>query len=337
MYNSRRFYYHRHTMSSRTVALLFPGQGSQYPGIGKDIFDRHEIVRETYGEASDILGYDIAKLSFDDPNGEINLTRFTQPVLLTHEIACLRVFNSLTGNSLEPTMAAGHSLGEYSALVAAGALSFELGLSLVKSRGELMSEFGEGEMEALMIDLKSAASLAEQHYCGVAACNLPDQNVVGGRPEDLDSLVKAMTEQFPRKRSARLKTEGAFHTYYMVEAARRFRQILEQAEFKTPVFKVLSNFTGAVHDEDVDSIRSRLFLQLFNPVLWHKNLLTAGEIGAHVMIEFGGGLGKGDTAGDKRPNLEGIIKKAFRGSESSPGYHAVINQQTLEDTVAVFS
>ena len=324
-------------MSSRPVAFLFPGQGSQYPGIGKDLFDNHEVVRDTYREASDLLGYDMAKLSFEDPDDEINLTRFTQPVLLTHEIACLRIFDTLTDSAIKPVVAAGHSLGEYSALVAAGALSFELGLSLVKNRGELMSEFGEGEMEALMIDLDAATSLAEQHYCGIAACNLPDQNVVGGQPQDLDNLVKSMAEKFPRKRSARLKTEGAFHTYYMVEAARRFRSILEQAEFETPEIEVLSNFTGLMHDMDVDSIRSRLFLQLVNPVLWHQNLVTAGERGARVMIEFGGGLGKGETAADKRPNLESIVKKAFRGSESPPEYHAVINQQTLEDAVAVFS
>jgi [acyl-carrier-protein] S-malonyltransferase len=324
-------------MSSSSVALLFPGQGSQYPGIGKDLFDNHEIVRDIYGEASDVLGYDIASLSFEDPKAEINLTRFTQPALLTHEIACYRVFTEMTENKLTPRMAAGHSLGEYSALVAAGVLSFELGLSLVKKRGELMGEFGEGEMEALMIDLESATSLAEEHYCGLAACNLPEQNVVGGRPEDLDRLAASMAEKFPRKRSARLKTEGAFHTYYMVEAARRFREILEKTDFQMQTFDVLSNFTGAMHESDLDSIRSRLFLQLFNPVLWHKNLVTAFEQGADVLIEFGGGLGKGTTAGEKRPNLESIVKKTFRGSDSAPAYHAVINQQTLEDTVAVFS
>lgn len=324
-------------MSSNSVALLFPGQGSQYPGIGKDLFDNHEIVRDTYEEASDVLGYDIASLSFEDPNAEINLTRFTQPALLTHEIACYKVFTELTGNKLAPKMAAGHSLGEYAALVAAGVLSFELGLSLVKKRGELMGEFGEGEMEALMIDLESATTLAEEHYCGIAACNLPEQNVVGGRPEDLDLLAASMAEKFPRKRSARLKTEGAFHTYYMVGAARRFREVLEKADFQMPNFDVLSNFTGTLHDSDLDSIRSRLFLQLFNPVLWHKNLVTAVEQGANMLIEFGGGLGKGETAGEKRPNLESIVKKTFRGSDSAPAYHAVINQQTLENTVAVFS
>ena len=317
-----------------TVALLFPGQGSQYPGIGKDLYDEHEIVRDTYTEAADVLGFDIARLSFEDPDGEINLTRNTQPVLLTHSIACYRLFQQLTSGKVSASLAAGHSLGEYSALVAAGSLGFELGLRLVRRRGELMGEFGEGEMEALMLDLESATALAEQHYCGVAACNLPEQNVVGGRPDDLDALAATMSEKFPRKRSSRLKTEGAFHTYYMVEAARRFREVLEAADFQEPSFPVLSNFTGGAHDEDLDSVRSRLFLQLFNPVLWHRNLLTAGELGADVMIEFGGGLGGGETAAEKRPNLESIVKKAFRGSDSAPAYYPVINLKTLEETVA---
>ena len=197
-----------------------------------------------------------------------------------------------------------------------------------------MGEYGEGEMEALMIDLESATALAEQHCCGIAACNLPDQNVVGGRAQDLDALVITMAEKFPGKRSARLKTEGAFHTSYMEEAARRFRQALEQADITSPSVDVLSNFTGRVHDRDPDSIRSRLFLQLFNPVLWHQNLISAGQYGVDLMIEFGGGIGKSATS--KRPNLEGIVKRAFKGSESAPDYLSVINPATLEQTVSCF-
>ncbi len=320
-------------MIPASIAFLFPGQGAQYPGIGKDLFDNYRIVRDTYEQASDTLGYDIAELSFKDPDNQINLTRFTQPVLLTHSIACYRVFADATNGSVRPVITAGHSLGEYSALVCADALSFPLALALVKTRGELMGQFGEGEMAALMVDPECAEELAEQHYCAISACNLPHQTVVGGGAQDLDKLLAAMAEKFPAKRSVRLKTEGAFHTYYMVEAARRFRAVLEPADFSQPRVDVLSNFTGGIHDADTSAIKSRLFLQLFNPVLWRANLLTAGDAGVNLMIEFGGGLGKGENPAEKRPNLESIVKKTFRGRATAPAYLSVINLATLSQTV----
>ena len=324
-------------MSDTRTAFLFPGQGSQYPGIGSDLHQAYGVVRETYEQASDILGYDIARLSFDDPDGEIGLTRYTQPVLLTHSTACLRALESLCPGKVTASMAAGHSLGEYCALVTAGSITFETALTLVKSRGELMGEFGEGEMEALMIDLESAAALAGAHYCGIAACNLPDQVVVGGRPEDLDTLIADMAEKFPRKRSTRLKTEGAFHTFYMIEAARRYRESLAAATFEAPSMTIMSNCTGAAHEPQPDAIRSQLFMQLFNPVMWHSNLLAVAECGATRLIEFGGGLGKGETPAEKRPNLESIVKKTFRGADDAPEYLPVINCETLESTAAVLN
>ena len=314
-------------------AFLFPGQGAQYPGIGLDLYEQYDSVKHTYEEASDVLGYDMKALSFSDPDNQINFTRFTQPVLLTHSIACMRLFETLTEGRVQPDIAAGHSLGEYSALVCAKALTFELALQLVKKRGELMGEYGEGEMEALMIDYESANALAQRHYCGISACNLPDQNVVGGKPEDLATLVAEMAELFPRKRSAHLKTEGAFHTFYMVTAATHFRSTLEQADIQSPKIQIMSNFTGEAHNESPDSIRSRLFLQLFNPVLWHKNLTAIGQSEATTLIEFGGGLGKGETAGEKRPNLEGIVKKTFRGADNAPRYLCAINASTMRETV----
>ncbi len=278
------------------VLFLFPGQGSQYPGIGRDIHDSESAAREVYQTASDVLGYDVARLSFDDPDRCINLTRFTQPVLLTHSIACLRALESRLGRRLEPSAVAGHSLGEYSALVAAGALDFAAAVELVKLRGELMGTHGEGEMEALPVGLDEARSIADAHFCAIAACNMPDQTVVGGASGDLDRLSAAFAEANPRKRSARLKTEGAFHTYYMVTAAREFRSRLDAAPLAAPRTRVLSNYTGGFHDDDAASIRTRLFFQLFHPVLWHQNLVAAVDGGCSSIIEFGGGIGKGETA-----------------------------------------
>ena len=319
------------------ILFIFPGQGAQYQGIGSDIFKQHQIVKETYQEASDTLGYDIAQLSFSDPQQQINLTRFTQPVLVTHHIACLRLFQSLSAGKITAQMAAGHSLGEYSALVAADALTFAQAIELVNIRGQLMSEYGTGEMEALTLEIEDAQQLADEFYCGVAARNLTDQTVVGGLPEDLAALAQAMSERFPRKRSTRLKTEGAFHTYYMVEAAKNFRRALQSQEFKQPKLLVASNFSGGFHDTDAGSIRSRLFMQLFNPVLWVNNLQSAASEGLKTVIEFGGGIGKGDAPADKRANLEGIVKKIFRSEENAPETFSVINEASLNATLAHFS
>ena len=315
--------------SDKNILFIFPGQGSQYPGIGSDLFEEYATARAVYDQAGEVLGYDIAELSFRDPDDQVNLTRFTQPVLLTHSIACLQVFRDLTDDKLKPALAAGHSLGEYSALVAAGVLSFESALSLVQQRGELMGTYGEGEMSAFPLNVDAIKPIAESHYCAIAGCNLPEQTVIGGRPEDLEKVEQAVLEQFERARPTRLKTEGAFHTYYMVKAAQEYRPVLELAEFKPSEARVLSNFTGGVHEVDPVAIRARLFFQLFHPVMWYSNLQTAFGAGIETVIEFGGGIGTASEPEGKRPNLEGMIKRSLRGSGHEVQYQSVINNQTL--------
>jgi len=319
--------------SKQRILFVFPGQGSQYVGMGRDLCLEYAAARGIYERAGEVLGYDIAELSGSGPEDQLNLTRHTQPALLTHSIACLEVFRELTEDRVRPAMAAGHSLGEYSALVTAGSLSFESALRLVQKRGELMGAHGEGEMTAFPLDIETVRPIAERFHCAVAGCNLPDQTVIGGRAEDLTRVEESVAEHFPRKRAVRLKTEGAFHTYYMVGAARHYRAVLQEAEFAEPGVPVLSNFTGGFHDPDAESIRARLFFQLFHPVLWHANLQTALADGVDAIIEFGGGIGPGEREA-KRPNLEGMIKKAMRGSEYTAEYLAVINRQTLESAAA---
>jgi [acyl-carrier-protein] S-malonyltransferase len=311
------------------ILYVFPGQGSQYEGMGKDIYEAHDMARKIYDAASDVLGFDIVDMSFNNPGDELNLTRNTQPALLTHHIACLEVFKEQTGGAVKPTMAAGHSLGEYSALVAANALTFETALKLVQKRGELMGEHGEGEMTAFMMAVDEIQPLAEEHKCAISACNQPQQTVVGGSSADLEALEAAVAEKFPRKRAIRLKTEGAFHTYYMNKAAELFRVVLEEAEMSAPEIKVLSNYTGGFHDPDPAGIKERLYNQLKHPVMWDANLMTAFGEGIAKIYEFGGGIGTGE-AHEKRPNLEGMIKKATRAAESEAVYTPVINRQTIE-------
>ncbi|MCB1758435.1 MAG: ACP S-malonyltransferase [Gammaproteobacteria bacterium] len=315
--------------SKKNILFIFPGQGSQYPGIGSDLYREFDSARRVYEEASDVLGYDMARLSFEDPEQQINLTRFTQPVLLTHHIACLNVYRELAAVPLQPSAAAGHSLGEYSALVTAGTLSFADALRLVARRGELMGTYGEGEMAALTVDLETARPLADKYLCGIAGLNLPDQTVVGGAGKDLDALAAEMAEVMPRKRAVRLKTEGAFHTYYMVEAARRFREDLDSVAMAEPQIKVLSNYTGGFHDSEPASIKSRLFFQLFHPVNWVGCLQSAIDDGINLFVEFGGGIGEGEGPEEKRPNLEGIIKKFTRREQPKPEYIPAINCATI--------
>ena len=311
------------------ILYVFPGQGSQYEGMGKDICEAFDVAATVYDTATEVLGYDIRDMSFNNPGDQLNLTRHTQPALLTHHIACLEVFREKTGGVVQPTMAAGHSLGEYSALVAANALSFETALRLVQKRGELMGEHGEGEMTAFMMTLDDIRPLAEQFHCAVSACNQPMQTVIGGSSKDLADLEAKVAEEFPRKKAIRLKTEGAFHTYYMDKAADLFQAALAEAEMQSPEIRVLSNYTGGFHDEEVDGIKQRLYLQLKHPVMWMDNLDTAFGEGIERIYEFGGGIGPGGPE-EKRPNLESMIKKAARSAGAEVEYTPAINKATLD-------
>jgi [acyl-carrier-protein] S-malonyltransferase len=290
------------------------------------------VARELYERASRVVGYDMTELSFRDPREQLGLTRFTQPALLTHQVACLESFRSLVGERFGPRLAAGHSLGEYTALVAAGALSFEGALKLVERRGQLMSEFGRGGMLATTLDLPSATALADKHFCGIGGCNLPDQTVVAGETADLDALAAEMEAVHPNKRGVRLDTEGAFHTYLMVAAAQEFRKVLEQTEFADLSVDILSNYTGKLHENTPEAIRSRLFFQLFHPVRWVGCMNTAIDTGIDTVIEFGGGIGKGEGPEGKRPNLESIVKKSLKWREHQAQYLPAINAASIRAT-----
>ncbi len=316
------------------ILYVFPGQGSQYAGMGSDLHEEFAVAKKIYARAGEVLGYDIAELSFTDPEDKLNLTRYTQPALLTHSVACLEIFRELTDDRLKPAIAAGHSLGEYTALVAAKVLSFESALKLVQKRGELMGTHGEGEMSAFPLALDVIQPIAEKHRCAVAGCNLPEQTVVGGRAEDLELVEQEVQEQFARKRPVRLKTEGAFHTYYMDKAAELFRPVLAEAIFESAEARVLSNYTGGFHEDNPAQIRDGLYYQLFNPVLWYANLLTAFGAGVRMIFEFGGGIGPADTPDGKRPNLEGMIRRASKATEYQVEYRSAINAPSVRETAS---
>jgi [acyl-carrier-protein] S-malonyltransferase len=319
-------------VADKSILYVFPGQGSQYRGMGSDLVAEFPVARDLYERASAVVGYDMTELSFRDPRDELGLTRFTQPALLTHQVACLESFRSIVSDRIRPRLAAGHSLGEYTALVAGGALTFEGALKLVERRGQLMSEFGRGGMLATTLDLPSAAALADKHFCGIGGCNLPDQTVVAGETADLDALVADMETVHPNKRGVRLNTEGAFHTYLMVAAAQEFRKVLEQTEFAQLTVDIMSNYTGKLHENSPSAIRSRLFFQLFNPVRWVGCMNSAIDAGIDTVIELGGGIGKGEGPDGKRPNLESIVKKSLKWREHQAQYLPAINAASIRAT-----
>jgi [acyl-carrier-protein] S-malonyltransferase len=319
-------------VAEKKILYIFPGQGSQYRGMGSDLVEAFPLARDLYARASEIVGYDMAELSFRDPREQLNLTRFTQPALLTHELACLESFRSLVGERVKPGLSAGHSLGEYTALVNAGALTFEAALKLVQKRGQLMSDFGRGGMLATTLELPAAQALADKFFCGIGGCNLPDQTVIAGEARDLDALAAEMETLHPNKRGVRLNTEGAFHTYLMVSAAQEFRNVLEQTEFGALGVDTLSNYTGKLHESAASAIRSRLFFQLFNPVKWASCMNTAIDAGVDSIVELGGGIGKGEGPDGKRPNLESIVKKSLKWREHQAQYLPAINAATIRAT-----
>jgi len=316
------------------IMIVFPGQGSQYVGMGSDIYKEFPIVQQIYQKANDVLGYDLTKLSFEGPEDKLNKTRYTQPALLTHSIACLEAFKELSENQVSPSIASGHSLGEYSALVAAGALTFEDALKLVSKRGELMSEYGRGKMIAFPLDLDAVKSFVNRYYCGIGGCNLPEQIVVGGREEDLASIADYAKEHFG-KRGTFLNTEGAFHTYLMVKAAEEYRPYLDKTELVKPQIKVLSNYTGEYHPFDPQQIKAALFFQLFNPVRWIWGMQRALKDGVKTVIEFGGGIGSGEGPASKRPNLGSITRKAFRDFGTEGTHVPIINAVTLKEAAGL--
>lgn len=322
-----------HTLDDKVI-YIFPGQGSQYVGMGSDIHADYASARAVYQQASTALGFDMAELSFKDPEDKLNRTQFTQLALLTHSIACLRVFEDLTDNMVTPFVCAGHSLGEYSSLVAAGALTFEDALQLVKKRGELMAEHGRGKMVAFPMDLDTVRSFVSSYYCGVGGCNLPQQTVVGGTEEDLQAVVEHAAEHFSKKGTF-LNTEGAFHTYLMTKAAEEFRPHLEATPMVAPRVKVVSNYSGKYHADDPARIKALLFFQLFNPVKWIWGMQRVLQDDVQTIIEFGGGIGSGETPSDKRPNLAGITKKAMKSVNRFGRYIPAINSVTLKQCAAM--
>lgn len=311
---------------------IFPGQGCQYVGIGSDIVKKYKSVSQLYELANDLLHFNVSELSFDGPEDQINLTKFTQPVLVTHQLACFYALCEELNTDLRPSITAGHSLGEYTALVVGGSLAPEQAIRLVAKRGALMSELGTGSMMATTLTLDDANRIASEVNCSIAGINLPEQIVLAGLDGDLEKAINLIQREFPKKRVIPLKTEGAFHSYLMKDAAAKFLVELKNEEFKSPSIPVLSNYTGLPHENDRESIINNLYGQLFSPVRWVDCISYALNQGASRVVEFGGGIGKGIEPSEKKPNLQAMMKKLSQHFEVETLYFSAINTDSIEET-----
>ncbi|MBP1724216.1 MAG: fabD [Deltaproteobacteria bacterium] len=277
----------------KKTALVFPGQGSQYVGMGKDFFDRSPAAREVFAEANESLGYDIAKLCFQGPEEDLKLTANTQPAILTASIAALRVMQA--EREIIPVAAAGHSLGEYGALVAAGGLRFTDAVRLVHLRGKFMQEavpVGMGAMAAVMgMSAAEVESLCREAARGEvlspANFNSPGQIAIAGHATAVQRALEILSKQAGKK-AVLLPVSAPFHSPLMKPAGERLKAELDRAEVGDLHFSVLSNAEADFYPGR-EKIRELLVKQVDHPVRWEECMQRLLAAGADLVLEVGPG------------------------------------------------
>ena len=292
------------------IAFLFPGQGSQYPGMGKQLVENFPLARQTYEEASDAIGFDMAALCFDGSEDDLRLTANTQPAILTTSIAALRILEQETG--LVPGCAAGHSLGEFSALVAVGALKFSDAVRTVRQRGTFMQDavpVGVGAMAAVMgverepleqICLKAA----EGEIVAPANFNSPGQIVIAGHAAAVERAIVLAKEQ-GAKRALLLPVSAPFHSALMQPAAERLEDVLAPLEIGTFRCPVVGNVEATNYSEP-ERVKDLLVRQVCSAVRWDESVLVMDRSGVKRYIEIGPGK-----------VLCGLVKRIVKGSDTA--------------------
>ena len=274
-------------------AFLFPGQGSQSVGMGKELADNFSVARQVFEEADQALGFSISNLCFEGPEEELRKTVNTQPAILTVSVATLRVLQQ-AGISFDIT--AGHSLGEYSALVAAGVLDFADAVRLVNKRGQYMQEavpLGEGAMAAVMgMEREKVVEICaevEKEAGAVQAVNFncPGQIVIAGKTAAVEKAAAAL-KAAGAKRAIMLPVSAPFHSTLLQPAAGKLALELDKVSFREPKLPVVANVTGKISTNSAE-IKQLLVTQAANPVLWEDCVATVAAYGATVSVEIGPG------------------------------------------------
>ena len=275
------------------IAFIFPGQGSQNPGMGKDLADKFPAARQVFEEADEALGFALSDLCFNGPADQLQLTENTQPAILTTSVAALRAMES--EGFPKPDFVAGHSLGEYSALVAAGALSLTDAVRTVRKRGQYMQEavpVGTGAMAAILgADVETVAAAcveaAQGEVCSAANINSPNQIVIAGAAAAIDRAIEIVKAR-GAKRAVKLNVSAPFHCAMMMPAQERLALDLNELEFKDLATPVVTNVDARPINKGADA-RDALIRQVSQPVRWLESVEFLATHGVQTFIEIGPG------------------------------------------------